>query len=872
MPEHSTDIHLPLSRPDAMIPGDASPVLVVGPSADRIVSMHGADWIAARDPDALPDETVFAAVLLADVLAGVEDPSALLRRVSALVRPGGVVGLSVPNARSWMVIKGLLEGTFKPSPFGALRPGDRHLFTRATLCDLVEAADLRVVDVSGTLTAEMPPKDIEAGLLAFDLRTAGLVEEGGILAHHIAARRPERDDPGISLLDPSAPADRLDGEIEVVACSPETAGLVPALAEAAARSRGRTLALGCSGADQARELAADLDEWTDIVVREGALVCRREALFGMGRIEGTYDALDGVIHDLVLRASLGGRSVRHLAPLRDLEGADREAFLDRHGWVRRVDQKDPIPAVTGAGPINPAGATLTVALIARDEEETLPRCLESVKAIADEIVVVDTGSRDRTAEIARSFGARVIHFAWCDDFSAARNVSLDAVKTEWVLILDADEVLLPEAVEKIRGALTSETIAACMLPLENEGAAEVESGVLLLRLWRARPSIRFCYRIHEQVAGAVLRFARRNGLHFESLEGATIRHTGYDPEVVESRGKIERNRRHFEAQLERYPTDLYSWYKYADFLRENGSPAVATVAIARAHEILRATPPDEITRLPYSGEVVALHVLELLNVGRKREAWAASEILNRLDLSSAHAWYARGLSALQTDHPEAALEAFRRCRSYEGKTGAIPTDPVIAGEAAAVGEARALVTLGREEDARVLLVEAIEHHPRSVKLLLGIFNAGGDADKVLADLWRRHGSDEFARDVRLMGAEAFIVLDRLDRAVTWLAETGDLSDPEVASALGELHLHAGRPAEAQDAWAACPDDASCRAGAALAAALRGQAEDLAPLGREDAEHLRTYLVNLRRSGRQDLFEAAARACVQSRLMGSAGDA
>ena len=82
---------------------------------------------------------------------------------------------------------------------------------------------------------------------------------------------------------------------------------------------------------------------------------------------------------------------------------------------------------------------LTVCMIVKNEEADLPRCLASIKAVADEIVVVDTGSTDRTVEIAQSFGAIVGHFEWCDDFAAARNAALKLATCEWVFQLDADE-------------------------------------------------------------------------------------------------------------------------------------------------------------------------------------------------------------------------------------------------------------------------------------------------------------------------------------------------------------------------------------------------------------------------------------------------
>ncbi|NEQ17165.1 MAG: glycosyltransferase family 2 protein, partial [Moorea sp. SIO3E2] len=77
-------------------------------------------------------------------------------------------------------------------------------------------------------------------------------------------------------------------------------------------------------------------------------------------------------------------------------------------------------------------------MIVKDEEESLPQCLSSVKDVVDEMVVLDTGSTDRTIEVAQSYGARVYQFEWCNDFAAARNQALKYVQGEWVLVLDAD--------------------------------------------------------------------------------------------------------------------------------------------------------------------------------------------------------------------------------------------------------------------------------------------------------------------------------------------------------------------------------------------------------------------------------------------------
>ena len=85
---------------------------------------------------------------------------------------------------------------------------------------------------------------------------------------------------------------------------------------------------------------------------------------------------------------------------------------------------------------------LSACMIVRDEENNLHRCLTSIKDVVDEIVVVDTGSEDRTVEIAKSFGAKVFHHPWEGDFSKHRNQSISYAKGKWIFIIDADEELI----------------------------------------------------------------------------------------------------------------------------------------------------------------------------------------------------------------------------------------------------------------------------------------------------------------------------------------------------------------------------------------------------------------------------------------------
>ena len=106
-----------------------------------------------------------------------------------------------------------------------------------------------------------------------------------------------------------------------------------------------------------------------------------------------------------------------------------QAVLDRFGSQETKDIEE-----------KPA---LSLCMIVKDEEDCLARCLLSATPVVDEIVIVDTGSTDRTKEVAKAFGAKVYDFEWTDDFSEARNLSLSKATSEWILVLDADETISP---------------------------------------------------------------------------------------------------------------------------------------------------------------------------------------------------------------------------------------------------------------------------------------------------------------------------------------------------------------------------------------------------------------------------------------------
>ncbi|HEY1761575.1 MAG TPA: glycosyltransferase family 2 protein, partial [Acidimicrobiales bacterium] len=150
----------------------------------------------------------------------------------------------------------------------------------------------------------------------------------------------------------------------------------------------------------------------------------------------------------------------------------------------------------GSATVAPLGL-LSVCLIVKDEEALLGACLESVAGVADEIVVYDTGSSDRTVEIARSMGARVIEGYWDDSFSRARNAALALACGTWVLSLDADERLLGNF-EALRAQISDvrSEIEAYLVAIENlHGAGNARSVHTAIRLFR-RTKCTWRHRLH----------------------------------------------------------------------------------------------------------------------------------------------------------------------------------------------------------------------------------------------------------------------------------------------------------------------------------------------------------------------------------------
>ena len=148
---------------------------------------------------------------------------------------------------------------------------------------------------------------------------------------------------------------------------------------------------------------------------------------------------------------------------------------------------------------------LSICMIVKNESETLPNCLQSIQPIADEIIVVDTGSDDNTLEIAKQYGAKVIESDWRDDFSYSRNISINHAKGSWILWLDADDIVPADSVLKIHELKKRKPDKVLGMVVRNQKPNGTGTEFIQARMFPNDPAIRFERPIHEQMMPSALK-------------------------------------------------------------------------------------------------------------------------------------------------------------------------------------------------------------------------------------------------------------------------------------------------------------------------------------------------------------------------------
>jgi glycosyltransferase involved in cell wall biosynthesis len=321
-------------------------------------------------------------------------------------------------------------------------------------------------------------------------------------------------------------------------------------------------------------------------------------------------------------------------------------------------------------------SSVSLTMIVRDEEKNLPKCLESVRGLFDEIVVIDTGSHDRTAEIARSFGARVFDFPWIDDFAAARNEALERATGDYAFWLDADDVVDPPEREKLRALLVGlgrlpgralsahaeastaraeprppeEGLAAYVVRCACDPAPDGTGGETIvdhIRLFPLRSGVRWTYRVHEQILPSLRR--AKIPVRWTDL---TVRHTGYVDQALRAK-KLDRDTNILKRELQERPDDPFVCFNLGAIAveRQNWEEAIGFLN----KSLVSSAPSDSIVRKLYA-LIARAHQM----MGNSQAAIQTCLEGLVLDPQDAELWFRKGVVHRHRGEPAEAEKAWRR--------------------------------------------------------------------------------------------------------------------------------------------------------------------------------------------------------------------
>ncbi|ULL13150.1 glycosyltransferase [Paenibacillus sp. H1-7] len=469
---------------------------------------------------------------------------------------------------------------------------------------------------------------------------------------------------------------------------------------------------------------------------------------------------------------------------------------------------------------------LGVHVIARNEEAVLARCLESVRSIADELIVVDTGSTDRTADIALSYGAKVVHEPWRDDFAQARNTGIAHAASEWILVIDADEEVVDGA-ERIVAFLKETEADKALVRIVNPVGELAEEKVTYEseRLFRSGKGYRFEGAIHEQLVrdreddresdtgqqGEPLSTPSDGAAALSPpLSPLLLHHTGYLPAELSRKKTIERNMRILQRVLEEHPEDPFHIYNLGVTYCQSGQAEQALAIFARA---LRLATPGA----PYRGTLVRDYAKVLLAAGDYAEASVLlqEETKRYSGYSDLHLLHGESLEGqgLLSDAFNAYRDAIHATGggTYITEAGANSYRPL-------TGLARVAGQQGRTELAGRLYREALSEHPHYEPALAGWADllqlSGLSDDSIKARLIEAVQPDNtaayelVARVLAACGAyaAALAVLQPLSDAARALVceclmQTGQFA--EAAGRFAAWRQSGGLPESAAADWALC---------------------------------------------------------------------
>ncbi|MEO0479524.1 MAG: glycosyltransferase family 2 protein [Planctomycetota bacterium] len=614
-----------------------------------------------------------------------------IARLAEKLRDGGELLLDLQNPHRPVVLRRLLGATIGPldAPSSNLCPEVDIALDRAL--DALRAAGLQVKERVAVEDIERWPTQLRESLRSAGLEALALTDGRPIARHWLVATKTVIEPDTILHI-----VDSNDGR------QSETATPVPGtrlrrvtvdeLDEEIASSLCDHLVLTrTDDPELLHQLFAALGRHDSPVATRGdtftAIALRRHDVLRAGPVRRPEFPASVALDDWLLRLGSTGCVVRRIPysqPASDTSSPEDLERLLAH-WEPQPIEPEPMPT-----------AKLSLCMIVRDEERFLDDCLSRAKRFCDELVLVDTGSEDRTIEIAESHGATVIRSEWTEHFAEARQVALDHATGDWILQIDADEFLDPDQRDLLREAITKPGVGAYRLQLVDRVHEQPPTPVRLLRLFRRFDGLRYRGRIHEQIGPALEPELRSRDLAIADLS-VRLDHHGAAPEIWKDRRKAERNQRLFELALEEDPADAYLNFLFADHLARLGDEERSDLCLTRSIESLLALSPADLRERPFASEVAAAYAERLLTVGATHDAFALCDEFCRASRISPRLLRVAAEAALMVGRASDALRLCNRLREWRGHSTLVPVRPSVVGVDVEALEAEAQRQLGRTD-------------------------------------------------------------------------------------------------------------------------------------------------------------------------------
>jgi GT2 family glycosyltransferase/Tfp pilus assembly protein PilF len=487
------------------------------------------------------------------------------------------------------------------------------------------------------------------------------------------------------------------------------------------------------------EAVGGLDERFGLGFFDDDDLCRRATAAGF-----RLTVADGVfVHHFGSRTFLG-LGVDTEKQLRDNHAVFRAKWGVIESPTPAAADESPRPPAEPRGTVNPVSLTMIV----RDEEQHLAACLDTFRPLVGELVVVDTGSTDRTKEIAARYGARVSDFPWVDDFAAARNEALRHAARPWVLWADADDRIDPANAAKLTALIAGlrDENAAYVLSCEcvPDGPGQAATAVDHVRLFRADPRVRWRYRVHEQILPAL----RSVGADVR-WSGVSVQHVGYVDPAVRGR-KRERDVRLLRKELADHPDDPFALFNLGAVLHEAADYAAALPVLERS--LALSHPKDSIVRKLYA-LVAQCHA----RLGQRERAVGVCAAGRGHYPDDAELLFLEGGWRREAGELAAAEHLYRQL--VDGREGPhfASVDTSLRGHKGRHNLALAVLAQGRSAEAADLLRQAVNEQPTFLPAWMALAElaarAGDRAECVrIAERMRACGPEGVAEAVRLLAA------------------------------------------------------------------------------------------------------------------------